>query len=52
MGTLGEISGDMEKNKIFIRVFGQPDERIDVTTLSTDLSGHGGGKPSAATSSI
>ena len=44
MGTLGEISGDMEKNKIFIRVFGQPDEQIDVTTLSTDLSGHGGGE--------
>lgn len=44
MGTLGEITGDMEKNEILIRVFGQPDERIDVTTLTTDLSGHGGGE--------
>ena len=44
MGTLGEITGDMERNEICIRVFGQPDEVIDVTTLTTDLSGHGGGE--------
>lgn len=44
MGTLGEITGDMEENEIRIRVFGQPDEVIDVTTLTTDLSGHGGGE--------
>ncbi len=44
MGTLGEITGNMEKNEIRIRVFGQPEEVIDVTTLTTDLSGHGGGE--------
>ena len=44
MGTRGEITGNMEKNEIRIRVFGEPEEVIDVTTLSTDLSGHGGGE--------
>ena len=44
MGTLGEINGDMEKNRIVVRRFGEEPETIDVTKLATDLSGHGGGE--------
>ena len=44
MGTLGEIDGDMEQNRIVVRRFGEEPETIDVTKLATDLSGHGGGE--------
>ena len=44
MGTLGEIVGNMDDNTIKIQPFGQEPEIIDVTTLATDLSGHGGGE--------
>lgn len=43
MGTNGEIEADMLSNKIRVRVFGQPEEIIDVALLSDDLKGHGGG---------
>lgn len=42
-GTLGEIRGDMEKNKIYVTTFGQPTEEIDVSKYTSDFSGHGGG---------
>ncbi len=43
MGTLGEIEGDMEKNVIRFRPFGQAEEVIDVKKLTDDFSGHAGG---------
>ena len=42
-GTMGEIEGDMKKNIIKVMRYGQPDEIIDVRTLTDDFSGHGGG---------
>ena len=43
MGTKAEIIGDMEKNTIEVLPFVGKKELIDVTTLTTDFSGHGGG---------
>ena len=43
MGTKGEIEADMLSNLIRVRVFGQPEEVIDVGKLAGDLKGHGGG---------
>ena len=43
MGTQGEIEADTRSNLIHIRVFGQPEEVIDVGRLAGDLKGHGGG---------
>ena len=43
MGTGGEIYADMERNVIRVQSFGQAAEEIDVRTLSSDFSGHGGG---------
>ena len=43
MGTMGEIEADMLSNLIRVRVFGQPEEVIDVGKLAGDLKGHGGG---------
>ncbi len=43
MGTKGEIEADIKSNIIHVRVFGQPEETIDVGKLATDLKGHGGG---------
>lgn len=43
MGTHGELECDMKKNTIRVMRFGQPDEVIDVTKLTDDFSGHGGG---------
>lgn len=42
-GTKGEIVGDMEENKIVKTIFGEEEQVIDVTKLSGNLSGHGGG---------
>ena len=44
MGTLGEINGDMDRNVITVKRFGEEEDVIDVTKLTTDLSGHGGGE--------
>ena len=43
MGTGGEIYADMERNIIRVHSFGQEPEEIDVRTLTSDFSGHGGG---------
>ena len=43
MGTNGEIEADMLSNQIHVRVFGEPEEVIDVAKLANDLKGHGGG---------
>ena len=43
MGTKGEIEGDMVSNKIRVRVFGQPEEIVDVSLMQDDFQGHGGG---------
>ena len=42
-GTAGEIFADMERNTIRVMPFGQAAEEIDVTKLTRDFSGHGGG---------
>ena len=42
-GTGGEIWADMERNLIRVHSFGQAAEEIDVTKLTSDFSGHGGG---------
>ena len=42
-GTRGEISADMDSNKLNITTFGQPTETVDVTDYTNDFSGHGGG---------
>lgn len=43
MGTKGDIVADMEKNTIEIAVYGKEKIVIDVSKLSDDFSGHGGG---------
>lgn len=43
MGTKGEIEADMHSNLVHIRVFGQPEEIIDVKELNKTRTGHGGG---------
>mgnify|MGYP002521500849 CR=1 FL=1 len=42
-GTLGEIEGDMEENKITVRPFRSEDRVIDLTKTCDDFSVHGGG---------
>ena len=43
MGTLGEIEGDLEDNKLVLRRFGQPDEEIELGQQADEFAGHGGG---------
>ena len=43
MGTHGEIVGVPEENIIRVMPFVGEEERIDVRTLTSDFSGHGGG---------
>lgn len=43
MGTMGEIVANMESNLIQIYRFGYEPEVVDVTKLTSDFSGHGGG---------
>ena len=42
-GTAGEIVGDMEAGYFDVITFGKGTERVDITGLGIDLSGHGGG---------
>ena len=42
-GTRGEVQGDMEENVLYLRPFGQPEERIDLNEEGGRFSGHGGG---------
>ncbi len=41
MGTLGEITGDLEKNEIIIKLFGRGEEQR--IKLKNTVDGHGGG---------
>lgn len=43
MGTMGQIEGRMNENKIYYTPFGKETEEIDLTKLTSDFSGHGGG---------
>lgn len=43
MGTLGDIEANNDDNIIDVCKFGGEHEIIDVTTLASDFSGHGGG---------
>lgn len=43
MGTMGDIEADMGANTIEVCRFGDQPQIIDVTKLSDDFSGHGGG---------
>jgi len=43
MGTMGEIEGDMETNRIIVKPFVGDTIDINVNELSDDFSGHGGG---------
>lgn len=43
MGTHGELVADMKEKIIRVRRFGKAEEVVDVRTLTSDFSGHGGG---------
>ena len=43
MGTLGEVSADMKSNTIHVTRFGKQTQVIDITPITSDLKGHGGG---------
>ena len=43
MGTLGEITGDQRLNLVTVTPFGGKSTTYDITKLTDDLSGHGGG---------
>lgn len=43
MGTLGEIVGDQRLNLVTVTPFGGKSTTYDITKLTDDLSGHGGG---------
>lgn len=43
MGTMGQIEGRMNENKIYYTPFGKETEEIDLTKLTSDFRGHGGG---------
>ena len=43
MGTHGEIYGQLHKNLITVKPFGGTPYTIDITQLTTDLTGHSGG---------
>lgn len=43
MGTLGDLLGDMDENRIRITRFGEKSEDIDISALEKDSVGHGGG---------
>jgi predicted dehydrogenase len=43
MGTMGEIFGDFRSNTISVMPFGKDTYDIDISQLTSDFSGHGGG---------
>ncbi len=43
MGTRGDLEADMDKNVIEVTRFGGETTTVDVSALSDDFSGHGGG---------
>lgn len=42
-GTAGEIEGDMERNLLLLRRFGQAEETISLDDSRSEFAGHGGG---------
>lgn len=43
MGTEGEIWGDFKNKKVYWQRFGKEENEIDLTALTDDFTGHGGG---------
>ena len=43
MGTKGDLLGDMRSNILYLRLFGEKEQVIDLNPLAVDTSGHGGG---------
>lgn len=43
MGAMGEIEGNLEENVVYVRRFGQPEEKIVLDPVSDEFAGHGGG---------
>lgn len=42
-GSVGELEGNLEENKIYLRLFGQPEEVIALDSIDDRFAGHGGG---------
>lgn len=42
-GTLGDVEGDLEDNKLHLHRFGHPERIIDLGSTSNEFAGHGGG---------
>ncbi|MDD3334219.1 MAG: Gfo/Idh/MocA family oxidoreductase [Eubacteriales bacterium] len=42
-GTMGEVEGDLEENKLSLRRFGETEQIIDLGTITSEFAGHGGG---------
>jgi predicted dehydrogenase len=42
-GTYGEIEGDFEEKSYRVTEYGKPPQTVDVTKVTSDFSGHGGG---------
>lgn len=42
-GTKGDIYGEMKSRTFKLRIYGKPDQFIDLNPLYTDTTGHGGG---------
>lgn len=42
-GTLGEIEGDLDQNKLYLRRFGEPEKIIELAGTKDEFAGHGGG---------
>lgn len=42
-GAMGEIEGDTDKNILWLRKFGQPEQRVDLGAAPDRFAGHGGG---------
>lgn len=43
MGAMGEIEGNLEENVVYVRRFGQPEEKILLDPVDDEFAGHGGG---------
>ncbi len=42
-GTLGDVEGDLEDNKLILHRFGQEEKVIDLGCVDSEFAGHGGG---------
>ena len=43
MGVMGVIEGNLDENTVYVRRFGQPEEKIELDPISDEFAGHGGG---------